>query len=59
MTTAQRIPARAAYAAALAAVLPVEAQITALDPSSTAFVIAIVIPRSLKEAVGFKPSYLR
>src|SRR6056300_534521 len=30
----------------------------AFDPSSTAFVTAIVIPRSLKEPVGFKPSYL-
>ena len=43
--------------AADAAVLPVEAHMTALDPSSTAFEIAIVIPRSLNEPVGFMPSY--
>src|SRR5215218_3581508 len=51
--------ARAAYAAAAAEVFPVEAQITAFDPSSAAFDTAIVIPRSLKEPVGFSPSYLR
>jgi len=32
---------------------------TAFDPSSTALVIAIVIPRSLKEPVGLAPSTLR
>ena len=47
-----------AYAAAEAEVFPVDAQITALDPSSAAFEIAIVIPRSLNDPVGFKPSYL-
>jgi len=47
-----------AYAAALALVLPVEAQITAFAPSSAAFEIAIVIPRSLKDPVGFAPSNL-
>ena len=51
------MPARAAYAAAAAEVLPVDAQIIALEPSSTALVTAIVIPRSLNEPVGFKPSY--
>ena len=51
-------PARAAYAAADAAVLPVEAQTTASTPSSSAFDNAIVIPRSLKEPVGFAPSHL-
>ena len=45
-------------AAADAEVFPVDAQITALEPSSAAFDIAIVIPRSLKDPVGFRPSYL-
>ena len=58
MTTAQINPARAAYAAADAEVLPVEAQITALAPSSTAFDIASVIPRSLNDPVGLSPSSL-
>ncbi len=40
----------------LADVLPVEAQITALAPCSMALETAIVIPRSLKEPVGFMPS---
>src|SRR6186713_1568054 len=31
---------------------------TAFAPSSAAFETAIVIPRSLNEPVGFKPSYL-
>ena len=39
--------------------LPVDAQMTAFDPSSTALLIAIVIPRSLKDPVGFAPSILR
>ena len=39
--------------------LPVEAQMTALAPSSTALVIAIVMPRSLNEPVGLAPSTLR
>jgi hypothetical protein len=51
------MPAFTAYAAALAEVLPVEAQMTAFDPSSAALDIAIVMPRSLKEPVGFAPSY--
>ena len=54
--TAQVMPARAAYAAALAAVLPVEAQITALAPSRTAADSAHVMPRSLNEPVGLAPS---
>ena len=52
------IPALVAYAAALALVFPVEAQMTAFAPSSAALEIAIVIPRSLKEPVGFAPSNL-
>ena len=38
--------------------LPVEAQMTAFAPCSTAFETAIVIPRSLNEPVGFMPSNL-
>ena len=57
--TAQRSPARPAYAAALAAVLPVEAQITALAPSRTDADTAHVIPRSLNEPVGLAPSSFR
>ncbi len=58
-STAQVRPARAAYAAALALVLPVEAQITALAPAAAATVIATVMPRSLNEPVGLRPSTLR
>ena len=54
--TAPRRPALAAYAAALAAVLPVEAQMTASAPSRTAAETAQVMPRSLNEPVGFAPS---
>ncbi len=39
--------------------LPVEAQMTARAPVSSAFDIAIVIPRSLNEPVGLNPSHLR
>ena len=56
ITTAQFKPARAAYAAALAAVLPVEAQMTARACSSTAFATATTMPRSLNEPVGLQPS---
>src|SRR5450756_1801566 len=56
MSTAQVRPARAANAAADADVLPVEAQTTALAPSSAALEIATVIPRSLNEPVGLAPS---
>ena len=44
---------------ALAAVLPVEAQITARAPSSTALATATTMPRSLKLPVGFSISSLR
>jgi hypothetical protein len=37
-------------------VFPVDAQITALAPSSAALDIAIVIPRSLNDPVGLLPS---
>ena len=37
---------------------PVDAQITARAPSSSAFEIATVMPRSLKLPVGFAPSNL-
>ena len=39
--------------------LPVEAQMTALAPSSTALEMATVMPRSLNEPVGLAPSTLR
>ncbi len=54
--TAPRSPARAAYAAALAAVFPVDAHTTASAPSPTAAETATVIPRSLNEPVGLAPS---
>ena len=44
--------------AADADVFPVDAHTTTFAPASTAFVIAIVMPRSLKEPVGFVPSTL-
>ena len=56
-STAHVIPALAAYAAALADVLPVEAQMTAWAPASAALEIATVMPRSLNEPVGLAPSY--
>ena len=56
-STAHVMPAFAAYAAALADVLPVDAQTTAFAPSSIALLIASVIPRSLNEPVGLAPSY--
>ncbi len=51
-------PARAAYAAIDAEVLPVEAHTTASAPSPTAQDSATVMPRSLKEPVGLSPSTL-
>ena len=36
-----------------------EAQTRTLAPSSTAFATATTMPRSLKEPVGFRPSYLK
>ena len=58
-TTMHATPARAAYAAAAADVLPVEAQAIARAPDSRALDTAMVMPRSLNEPVGFAPSYLR
>jgi hypothetical protein len=52
-------PARAAYAAADAAVFPVDAQITARVSASTALLTATVIPRSLNDPVGFRDSSLK
>ncbi len=51
-------PARAAYAAIEAEVLPVDAQTTAFAPSCAATEIAVVMPRSLNEPVGLSPSTL-
>jgi len=47
-------PAAAEYAAAEAEVFPVEAHMTTWLSASTALEMAMVIPRSLKEPVGFK-----
>ena len=52
-------PARTAYAAADAEVLPVDAQSTTFAPRSIAIDIAMVMPRSLKEPVGLSPSTFR
>ena len=52
-------PGAAPYAAAEAAVLPVDAQMIARDPSSIALATATTMPRSLNEPVGFMPSTLR
>ncbi len=49
----------AVVAAAEADVFPVDAQMTARLPSSTALLIATVIPLSLNEQVGFNPSSFR
>src|SRR5829696_1847949 len=57
-STAQVRPARTAYAAAEAEVFPVDAQMIAFTPCSTARETATVMPRSLKEPVGFAPSTL-
>ena len=38
--------------------LPVEAQTAAVAPSSSALETATVIPRSLNDPVGLRPSYL-
>ena len=59
ISTAHVIFAFAAYAAAEAEVLPVEAHSTACWPRARASVIAIVMPRSLNDPVGFRPSTLR
>ncbi len=55
--TAHFSPALAAYAARLADVFPVDAHPTIFAPISTAWETPIVIPRSLKDPVGFAPSY--
>ena len=55
-STAAVMPACAAYAAAEADVLPVDAQMTAFAPCSIARETATVMPRSLNEPVGFMPS---
>ncbi len=39
--------------------LPVEAQTSTRAPSSIALATASTMPRSLKEPVGFMPSYLK
>ena len=39
--------------------LPVQAQMTALLPSSAALATATTMPRSLKEPVGLQPSSFR
>ena len=39
--------------------LPVEAQITAFAPWAAATVIAVVMPRSLNDPVGLRPSTFR
>ena len=57
-TTTTSRPAWAPYAAADADVLPVEAQMIARAPSSSAFATATTMPRSLNEPVGFWPSTL-
>src|SRR5215475_10422487 len=57
--TAHVRPARAAYAAALALVLPVEAQMTAVAPRAAAMLTATVMPRSLNDPVGLAPSTFR
>jgi hypothetical protein len=56
MSTAQVMPARAAYAAAEAEVLPVDAHNTACCPRASDSVTATVMPRSLNEPVGLRPS---
>ena len=58
MRTTHFRPARPAYAARDADVLPVEAQVTMPMPRSFAFVIPAVMPLSLNEPVGFMPSNL-
>src|SRR5262249_39344728 len=57
--TAHVRPARAAYAAALALVLPVEAQMTAVAPRAAAMLTATGMPRALDDPVGVVPSTLR
>lgn len=56
--TAHFMPALAAYAARAADVFPVEAHPTTFAPSSLARETPMVIPRSLKDPVGLRPSNL-
>ncbi len=58
-TTIARAPAWAAYAAIEADVLPVDAHMKTRLPPSSAFATATAMPRSLKDPVGFSPSYLK
>ena len=58
-TTMLCIPHAAPKAEAEALVLPVEAQITPVQPSSSPLATATTIPRSLNEPVGFMPSSLK
>src|SRR5215208_4580397 len=55
-STMGRSPARDAYAAADADVLPVDAQTTASAPAPADMLTATVIPRSLNDPVGLAPS---
>src|SRR5918993_5427536 len=55
-STIGRRPARDAYAAADADVLPVDAQTTASAPAPAETLTATVIPRSLNDPVGLAPS---
>ncbi len=59
MRTTHFSPARLAYAAAEAEVLPVDAQTTAFAPLASALEMATVMPRSLNEPVGLAPSTFR
>lgn len=54
--TAHFIPALAAYAANAAEVFPVEAHPTTFAPSSLARETPMVMPRSLNDPVGLRPS---
>ena len=51
------VPRSRSKAAAEAAVFPVEAQMADRAPACTAWLMAAVMPRSLKEPVGLAPSY--
>src|SRR5215510_3772141 len=58
MKTKAFFPARAAYAAIEADVLPVLAQATLVAPRRRACVMPVVIPKSLNDPVGFMPRCL-
>ena len=57
MNTLHSMPAKAAYAAMEAPILPVDASATFFFLNSMAFVISRADPLSLKEPVGFAASY--